>query len=95
MTNTFEEKERMFSQELVKVKDLMQTKTNEAIELTKQVKAKETELTTQAEKHKLHMTQIQTLERAQRQKLIMSHKNESRVMASLLHETSAQLSQMN
>ena len=37
------------------------------------------------------MATIQAMERAERQRLIISHKNESRVMASALHEVSARL----
>ena len=58
-------------------------------DLKRKLRQKEGELASQEEQHKAQVQQLMAMERAQRQKIMISHKNESRTMAALLHEVSA------
>ena len=44
-----------------------------------------------AENNKVHMAQVQAFERNKRQNMLLSQKNESRVMSALLHAVAAKL----
>lgn len=95
LTKVFEDKERALSQEITKLKEQLIVKTQESRQYSAQLAQKESAMKKQEEMHKSHMLQIQAMERSNRQKLLNSHKNESRVMAAMLHDVSAQLAFSN
>ena len=91
LTKTFEEKERALNSELAKLSDQVIAKTKASKQIADKLTQKETDMKEMEQSHKIHMDYIQTMERSNRQKLINSHKNESRSMAAILHDVSAKL----
>ena len=91
LTKTFEEKERALNTELAKLKDQVSAKTKAQKQIENELTQKQTDMKEMEQSHKINMDYVQTMERSNRQKLINSHKNESRTMAAILHDVSAKL----
>ena len=85
LTKTFEEKERALNEELTKLRENLTVKTKESNQYSSRLAQMENEMKQKEKSHQLHLTQIQKMELSNRQKLLNSHKNESRVMAAMLH----------
>jgi len=91
MTRAFEDRERELKLEVGKLREKLKTNAGQLDSLSTQLKQKETDLLEQKAQFEQQVAGINAFWRKERDKLLISHKNETRVMSSTLHALSSRI----